>query len=167
MESTSNTSVLPVNMGGWSSALRSRRKLPQVPCTIVDGSESGTTWGISKGCTTVTATSVPTGIRPVISSITSHYNSEAGGRPLPGLVTTGGASVISSTPQRTMYVGGGLPTLLAANSNSAVNFTRTTAFHQPPGFKELREQVSKFTGDKKEDFEVWLVDYSEPTGDCG
>ena len=36
-----NTSVLPVNMSGWSSAPSGRHKLPQVPCTIVDGSESG------------------------------------------------------------------------------------------------------------------------------
>ena len=164
---TPSISVLPVNMSGWSSALSGRRKLPQVPCTIVDGSESGTTWGTSRGCTTVTATSVPTGIPPVVSGIASHYNSEAGGRPLPGLVTTGGASVISSTPQHTTYVGSGLPTLLAANSNSTVNFTSTTAFHQPPGFKELRERVGKFTGNGEEDFEVWLADYSEATGDCG
>ena len=68
----------------------------------------------------------------------------------------------------TTYVGSGFPTLLAANSNSnAVNFTCTTAFNQPPGFKVLREWVSKFTGDGKEVFEVWLADYSEATGDYG
>ena len=49
-----NTSVLPVNMSGWSSAPSGSCKLPQVPCTIVDGSESGATWGTSRGCTTVT-----------------------------------------------------------------------------------------------------------------
>ena len=39
-------------------------------------------------------------------------------------------------------------------------------FKHPPGFKELRDRVSKFTGDGMEDFEVGLVDLCEVTGDC-
>ena len=40
-------------------------------------------------------------------------------------------------------------------------------FKQPHGFKELRDRVTKFSGDGKEDFEVWLTDYCEAPGDCG
>jgi len=40
-------------------------------------------------------------------------------------------------------------------------------FKQPPAFKELRERESKFSGKCREDFEVWLADYCEATGDCG
>ena len=108
-----------------------------------------------------------TGIPPVISSFTSHHNSVVGSKPLPELVSTGNASVISSTPQHTTCVGTTHPTLFAANSNSAVNSASTTVFHQPPGFKELRERVNKFTGDGNEDFEVRLADYCEATVDCG
>ena len=39
-------------------------------------------------------------------------------------------------------------------------------FKHPTGFKELRDRVRKFTGDGKEDFEVWLTDFCEATGDC-
>jgi len=42
----------------------------------------------------------------------------------------------------------------------------TCSFKHPQGFKELRERVSKFSGDGKEDFEVWLADFCEATGDC-
>jgi len=43
-----------------------------------------------------------------------------------------------------------------------------SVFKHPPGFKELRERerVSKFTGDGKEDFDVWLTDFCEATRDC-
>ena len=40
-------------------------------------------------------------------------------------------------------------------------------FKQPPRFKELRERLSKLAGDGKEDFEVWLADCCEATGNCG
>jgi len=40
-------------------------------------------------------------------------------------------------------------------------------FKPPPGFKELRDRVTKFSGDEKEDFKVWLTGYCEATGDCG
>ena len=38
-------------------------------------------------------------------------------------------------------------------------------YRQPPGFKELRESISKFAGDSR-DFEIWLADYCEAMGDC-
>jgi len=45
--------------------------------------------------------------------------------------------------------------------------TRTMDLH-PPGFKVLITRVSKFSGGKAADnFEVWLEDYIEATGDCG
>ena len=44
----------------------------------------------------------------------------------------------------------------------------TANFKHPKGFKELRFRVDKFTGDPKEvDFDVWLEDFLEATGDCG
>ena len=45
--------------------------------------------------------------------------------------------------------------------------TRTTDLH-PPGFKVLISRINKFSGEKAADnFEVWLEDYVEATGDCG
>ena len=45
--------------------------------------------------------------------------------------------------------------------------TRTTDLH-PPGFKVLISRINKFSGEKAADnFEVWLEDYLEATGDCG
>ena len=52
------------------------------------------------------------------------------------------------------------------SSTRSVQLSESLIFKQPPGFKELRERVSKFSGDGKEDFEVWLADYCEATGDC-
>ena len=43
---------------------------------------------------------------------------------------------------------------------------QSSAFKHPPGFKELRDRVSKFTGDGREDFGVWLLDFCEATNDC-
>ena len=44
----------------------------------------------------------------------------------------------------------------------------TANFKHPKRFKELRFRVDKFTGDPKEvDFDVWLEDFIEATGDCG
>ena len=39
----------------------------------------------------------------------------------------------------------------------------------PPGFRALITRVSKFSGDKGAagDFEIWLEDFIEATGDCG
>ena len=45
--------------------------------------------------------------------------------------------------------------------------TRAAGLH-PPGFKVLITRISKFSGEKATDnFEVWLEDYMEATGDCG
>jgi len=41
-----------------------------------------------------------------------------------------------------------------------------SVFKRPPGFKELRERVSTFTGNGKEDSDVWLTDFCEATGNC-
>ena len=45
------------------------------------------------------------------------------------------------------------PSLVSAVSDPS------TQYKQPPGFKELRDQVAKFLGDSGEDFDVWLADY--------
>ena len=43
-----------------------------------------------------------------------------------------------------------------------------TGSTDPKGFKELRFRVDKFSGNTREaDFEVWLEDFLEETGDCG
>jgi len=57
--------------------------------------------------------------------------------------------------------------LVPATSNLAKATDTTTQFKQPPAFKELRARVNKFSGESKEDFEMWLADYCEATGDCG
>lgn len=44
---------------------------------------------------------------------------------------------------------------------------RDTLYKQPQGFRELRERISKFAGDGRKNFDVWLADYCEATGDCG
>ena len=44
----------------------------------------------------------------------------------------------------------------AATGNVQLSVTLT--------FKQLRDQFTKFSGDGKEYFEVWLVDYCEATG---
>ena len=45
--------------------------------------------------------------------------------------------------------------------------TRTADLH-PPGFTVLISRINKFSGEKAADnFEVWLEDYLEATGDCG
>ena len=56
--------------------------------------------------------------------------------------------------------------LTAANFGNSVT-CGIAVFKHPPGSKELRKRVNKFTGDGREDFEVRLADYCEATGDCG
>jgi len=60
-----------------------------------------------------------------------------------------------------------VPTLVPATSTSATTATTATQFKQPPAFKQLHERINKFSGESKEDFEVWLADYCEATGDYG
>ena len=145
-------------MDMWSSVPSSRRKLPLIPSTMATCSESVATWGTTTGNAAVSITPVTMRSPTVISS--------AGGRLLPEPVPAGSAVVITSTPLSTTNVGSGYPSLLSANTN-VVNTTSKSTFNQPPGFKELRERVTKFTGDGKEDFEVWLADHYEATGNCG
>ena len=57
-----------------------------------------------------------------------------------------------------------LPPVSTLSLNTAA--LSPSAFKYPPGFKELRDRVSKFAGDGREDFEVWLTDFCEATGDC-
>ena len=57
-----------------------------------------------------------------------------------------------------------LPPVSTLSLNTAA--PSPSAFKHPPGFKELRDRVSKFAGDGREDFEVWLTDFCEATGDC-
>ena len=59
------------------------------------------------------------------------------------------------------------PALPIGSLSTVSSNTATSLFKQPPAFKELRERISKFSGESKEDFEVWLADYCEATGDCG
>ena len=44
---------------------------------------------------------------------------------------------------------------MVATNVAQVEATSHALYKQPPGFRELRERVSKFAGDGKEDFEVW------------
>jgi len=61
-----------------------------------------------------------------------------------------------------------LPTLEASIFTPTCDTGNSTSFYkQPPGFKEPRERVNKFAGDGKEDFDVWVADYCEATGNCG
>ena len=57
--------------------------------------------------------------------------------------------------------------LSTLNSATATSQALTlSAFKHLPGFKELRDRVSKFAEDGREDFKVWLTDFCEATGDC-
>ena len=43
----------------------------------------------------------------------------------------------------------------------------TVSFKYPPAFRELQKRIDKFAGKSDEnDFEVWLVDFTEATNDC-
>ena len=45
--------------------------------------------------------------------------------------------------------------------------TGATSFKYPPAFRELQRRVDKFSGKSDEnDFEVWLMDFTEATTDC-
>ena len=157
-------SVVPPNTVTWSSVLCSRRKLPQLPRSVEQTSELAATQARLTEHTAGIVTSVQTLVTPVMSSSTPHYTT-VGSRPLPVWAATG-IPTSADTPQHSNCVGSTVPTILTAD-NISVDPTGTVAFKQPPGFKELRERVSKFAGDGKEDFEVWLTDYCEAMGDCG
>ena len=73
----------------------------------------------------------------------------------------------STTVTTTAAEGLQLPQGMVATNATQAEVTNTTLYKQPPGFKELRERISKFAGDGKEDFDIWLADYCEATGDCG
>jgi len=59
------------------------------------------------------------------------------------------------------------PPVTTLSLNAATSqVPKSSVFKHPPGFKELKDQVSKFFGDSREGFEVWLVDFCEATDDC-
>ena len=43
----------------------------------------------------------------------------------------------------------------------------TSCTNNPRDSRNLRERISKFVGNSREDFEVWLAGNCEATGDCG
>ena len=55
----------------------------------------------------------------------------------------------------------------ADEQSSSDSDTGATSFKYPPAFRELQRRVDKFSGKSDEnDFEVWLVDFTEATTDC-
>ena len=51
--------------------------------------------------------------------------------------------------------------------SSESNSSGTVSFKYPPAFRELQKRIDKFAGKSDEnDFEVWLVDFTEATNDC-
>ena len=55
----------------------------------------------------------------------------------------------------------------ADEQSSSDSDTGATSFKYPPAFRELQKRVDKFSGKSDEnDFEVWLVDFTEATTDC-
>ena len=58
--------------------------------------------------------------------------------------------------------GGGL-----TDSQAPPTKQQGNVFPYPPGFKQIQERVGRFTGKcGEEDFDVWLADFREATGDC-
>ena len=54
-----------------------------------------------------------------------------------------------------------IPAVVSADSSPS------TEAKQPPGFKELRDRVAKFSGESSKAFDVWLADYCEAMTDVG
>ena len=53
------------------------------------------------------------------------------------------------------------------DGHSSDSDSGATNFKYPPAFRELQRRVDKFSGKSDEnDFEVWLVDFTEATNDC-
>ena len=54
-----------------------------------------------------------------------------------------------------------------ADDHSSDSDSGPPSFKYPPAFGELQKRVDKFSGKSDEnDFEVWLVDFTEATTDC-
>ena len=59
------------------------------------------------------------------------------------------------------------PGLHDTDGHSSDSDSGATNFKYPPAFRELQRRVDKFSGKSDEnDFEVWLVDFTEATNDC-
>jgi len=55
----------------------------------------------------------------------------------------------------------------SSDSHDSDSDSGAASFRYPPAFKELQKRVEKFSGKSDEnDFEVWLVDFTEATTDC-
>ena len=53
------------------------------------------------------------------------------------------------------------------DGHSSDSDSGATNFKYPPAFREMQRRVDKFSGKSDEnDFEVWLVDFTEATNDC-
>ena len=80
-----------------------------------------------------------------------------------------GTASDSSSPQTSdtdskevVSQGGGL-----TDSQAPPTKKQGNVFPYPPGFKQIQERVGRFTGKcGEEDFDVWLADFREATGDC-
>ena len=111
--------------------------------------------------------SVPMFTTPVLSRTVAHTvgsterASFAATYPVLGSITTTVPAPPPAHPGVHMPLPVSVGTLVPASRNLSTTPTtgRTTKFKQPPAFKELRERVNKFSGESKEDFEVWLADY--------
>ena len=111
--------------------------------------------------------SVPMFTTPVLSRTVAHTAgsteraSFAATYPVLGSTTTTVPAPPPAHPEVHMPLPVSVGTLVPASRNLSTTPTtgRTTEFKQPPAFKELRERVNKFSGESKEDFEVWLADY--------
>ena len=57
--------------------------------------------------------------------------------------------------------------LLDDSHSSDSDMSDAISFKYPPAFKELQRRVDRFAGKSDEnDFEVWLIDFTEATNDC-
>ena len=80
-----------------------------------------------------------------------------------------GTASDSSSPQTSdtdskevVRQGGGL-----TDSQAPLTKQQGNVFPYPPDFKQIQERVGRFTGKcGEEDFDVWLADFREATGDC-
>ena len=71
--------------------------------------------------------------------------------------------LLESYPQPTQF-----ENLHGDNSHSSESDSSgTVSFKYPPAFRELQKRIDKFAGKSDEnDFEVWLVNFTEATNDC-
>ena len=81
---------------------------------------------------------------------------------LPTVTRTSGNNLVVSGTNTILFVGESRVNMNTVQPVSiGKQLSESLILKQFPGLKELRERVTKFSGDGKKDFEFWLTDYCE------